>query len=951
MSTEPKPRKKKSLFRKIMLGSGIFFLLCIILLVAAPFLFKDKLVQFVKDEANKQLNAKVDFGEFDLSIFRSFPDFRFNIQNVSVVGKDTFEGDTLIGIRELALDLNLMSVIRGENYQVNALRIEDPRALVQVTHDGKASWDIVKPSADTTAATPEEDQEPSKYKLRLSSLIINNAHVTYIDEQGGMKARVEDLDYELSGDFSNELLQSENKLHIAKTSFSTGGIAYLSEVEIKADAGIDIDLENNIYTFKKTELFLNELGLSLEGFLQLKDNDDMVMDLAFKALKADFKTILSLVPAVFTRDFASVQASGTVALEGFAKGTYSAIGYPAFGLKLLVENGGFKYPALPRSVEKIFIDLNIQNPNGNLDATLIDLNKLSLVMGGNPISMYAHVKTPVSDPDFDFNALGTIDLGSIKEFLPLEKGEEFNGVIRADIGLKGRLSYVEREQYDRFTARGSLEASQMKLKVEALPYEVLLNAIKLNFTNKFVELASFNALIGKSDISASGRIDNFIEYIFKDDLIKGDFSVNSNLLDINQLTASDNNDKAPAQQSAQSATPAEASTAPASGESSVIEIPANVDFVLNTSLKKVLYDNLVLDNVNGKVIIRNRRLSMESLKMNTLGGQMRMDGWYDTKNAENPEVNLNFRVENFDIATTYKTFNTFPKMAPIAQYASGLFTVSLENFSGKLNRDMEPDLNTISANGVLKTKSVSIGGFEPFVKLGDALKIDELKRMSFQNVNFSYKIKDGRAQIAPFDVKIDKVKATISGSHGFDQTIDYTWRMEIPRSLFGAQANATINSLAQQANSLVGTNFQPGEIIFVDVLFGGTATKPTIKTSLKESAKSIANEVKEQVIETVKEKAAEQVDKALEEARKQADKIKADARIAADKLKKEGYAAADKLVAEAKNPLAKVAAQKAADQAKKETDKKVQKVLDDADARADKLIRDAQAKSDANLKK
>ena len=39
--------------------------------------FKDKLVQAVKDNVNATLNAKVDFGDFDLSLFRSFPDFSF----------------------------------------------------------------------------------------------------------------------------------------------------------------------------------------------------------------------------------------------------------------------------------------------------------------------------------------------------------------------------------------------------------------------------------------------------------------------------------------------------------------------------------------------------------------------------------------------------------------------------------------------------------------------------------------------------------------------------------------------------------------------------------------------------------------------------------------------------------------------------------------------------------
>lgn len=944
MTKHSPARKKRSLPFRIAKWTAIVLLIVVAVLLAIPFLFKDKLVQLAKDEANKQLDAQVDFGDFDLSLFRSFPDFRFEIENVSVVGKNEFAGDTLVGIKELSLDLNLMSVIRGDEYKVNALRLENPRVHAQVLRDGKASWDIVKSSGDS-AAVDTAASEPTKFKLKLSSLIINDAYLVYDDQQGGMYAQVDDLDYELKGDFTDELLSSVNKLEIQKTDFSMGGVGYLTDTKIKADAAIDIDLANSRYTFKKNEIYLNELGLGLDGFLAMGEKD-MDMDLKLNTLKADFKTILSLIPAVFTKDFDQLKASGTVALDAYAKGIYNDTRYPAFGVALKVDNGSFKYPALPKSVEKVFIDAQVENKSGgSLDATVIDVNKLSLVMGGNPISLNAHVKTPISDPDFDLNALGTIDLGSIKEYIPLEKNEELNGVVKADVGAKGRLSYIDNQQYERLTARGNLSANGMKLKLASLPYEVLLNTINLNFTNKFVELTAFSAKMGKSDIRATGRIDNFLEYIFRDDLIKGKFDVNSDLLDINQLTST--NETVPAEAEK---TPAP-ETAAKPGESNVIEIPANIDFELTTNLRKVLYDNLSLDNVLGKVTLRDRRLTIQELKMNTLGGQMRMSGSYDTKNAKNPDVNLNFMVDNFDFATTFKTFNTVQKMAPIAQYARGMFTVSLENFSGKLNSDMEPDLNTITANGVLKTKSVGISGFSAFDKLGDALKIPQLKNMSFQNVNFSYKIKDGRAVISPFDVNIDKVKATIFGSHGFDRTIDYTWRMQIPRSLFGAQANSTINGLINQANSAVGTNFQPGETIYVDVIFGGTDTKPTVKTSIKEGLKSTLNEVKEQVVETVKQEAAQQVDKILEDARKEAARIRAEAQATADRIKKEGYAAADKMIADVKNPLAKLAAEESAKAAKKETDKKVKKILDDAEAKANKVISDAQAKSDAQLKK
>ena len=89
MSAE-QPKAKKSLFKRILKWSGISFLLLLLLIIIAPFIFKDKIIEIVREEANNNVNAKVNFGEFDLTLFSSFPDFRFKINNVSVIGVDAF---------------------------------------------------------------------------------------------------------------------------------------------------------------------------------------------------------------------------------------------------------------------------------------------------------------------------------------------------------------------------------------------------------------------------------------------------------------------------------------------------------------------------------------------------------------------------------------------------------------------------------------------------------------------------------------------------------------------------------------------------------------------------------------------------------------------------------------------------------------------------------------------
>lgn len=940
MSTA-QPKVKKSLFKRILKWSGITFLLLLILIIIAPFIFKDKLIEIVKEEANKSVNATVNFGEFDLTLFSSFPDFRFKIQNVSVINVEPFKGDTLAFIKELSFDLNIKSVISGDKYQINSLVIDQPIINGIVMVDGKANWDIAKASTDTISAEPA-DTSATKFAMKLKSLEIKHANITYNDMQGNMSASLKDLNYTLSGDFTQDNFLLSNLLEIAETSFEMGGVGYLTKAKTRFKADLDMDMPNMKFTFKENELDLNDLGLSFDGFVSMP-KDDIAMDLKFAAKQTEFKSILSLIPSVYTKDFATVKTEGSLKLNGKAAGTMhtSADGksdtYPSFEVNLGIANAMFKYPSLPKSVNNINIDVHVENKKDYLDATVIDVNKFHLEMAGNPIDMWAHVKTPISDPDLSAAIKGIINLTSVKDFIPLEKGDEMSGVVKADISAAGRMSSIDKKEYDKFKMAGSLEIDKMNYKTTTLPYEVMLNMMKLNFTNQFVELAAFDALMGKSDVKANGKIDNFMQYIFKDSLIVGHFNVQSNLMDLNQLMASTEPTTA--------AQPAAADTVPMT----VVEVPGNIDFILNANITKLLYDNLVIDNMNGNIEIKKRKVDMTNLNLGLLGGKVLMNGFYETTNPKKPTVDLSFKVDNFDIQKTFAAFNTVQKLAPIGQYAKGMFTATLENFKADLDQTMSPILSTLHGNGVFKTSSVTVGGFPAFVKLGEALKIEQLKNLNIQNVVAEYEFKDGRVNLRnPVKVKIDKIDAEITGSTGFDQTIDYNWKMNVPTEMFGAQANTMVAGLLGQASSAIGTTVSMPKTVKVNVGFGGTVMKPTVKTGTK--AGEAGASIKDQAVTAVKDKANEEAQKILADAQAQVAKIKADAQAASDKLKAEAYALADKQVEEVKNPLGKIAAKKAAELAKKEADKQAQKVLDEAEVKSQKILEDAKAKSAAAAK-
>lgn len=931
---EDKP--KKSLFKRILKWTGISFLLIILFLIAAPFLFKDKIVSIVKEQANKNLNAKVDFGEFDLTLFSSFPDFRFKIENVSVVNIAPFEGDTLAFIKELSTDINLKSVISGGPYGINSIVIDKARIYGIILPDGKANWDIAKPSTDSTGATTPESEEPTQFSMKLKEFKIKNAYIVYDDQQGKMFGKLDDFNYDLKGDFTQDNFVMSNLLEIAKTTFNMDGVPYLSEAKLRFKADLDMDMPKMKFTFKDNEFDLNDLGLGFNGFVEMPDTN-IKMDLTFKARQTEFKSILSLIPVIYSKDFASVKTAGKLALEGFARGTYNASSLPAFGITLKIDDAMFKYPSLPKSVNNIHVDLNVTNPTGVLDATVVDLKRFHLEMAGNPVDMSAYVTTPISDPNLRASVLGVINLASVKDFVPLEKGDDLNGTIKSDIKVAGRMSAVEKKDFDNFKAEGSLQIDNMNYKTATLPYQVALKTMLLKFSNEFVDLPSFDAQLGKSDIQAKGRIENFMHYLFKDEAIKGNFAISSKLMDLNELMSSS---------ASETTTATTSTTAPTSTSSGVAEVPGNIDFVLDSKIDKVLFQNLVIDNLAGNIVVRNQKAEMSNLRMNTMGGSLSLSGFYETTNPKKPTTGLNLKVENFDIQNTFKTFNTVQKLAPAAQYASGLFTATLENFNVALNDKMEPDLNTVTARGLLKTNKVVVGGFPPFVKLGETLKINELKSMNVTNLLVNYFLKDGRVHVEPFTTKINNVNTTINGSTGLDQSIDYKWVMEIPKSMFGSAANNALTGLLNQANQAAGTNVQVGDKVKVTALFGGTVMKPTVKTSLKEEAKSTVATVTTQVVNTAIDKANEEAQKILNEAKEKCEKLNAETAASIEKTKLEGYAAADKMVADETNPLKKLAVKKLAEEAKKKVDEKCLKMKQDADAKCQKMLDEAKVKAD-----
>jgi vacuolar-type H+-ATPase subunit H len=923
----------ESLMKKLLLVLGGILLLLLMAALTIPVLYKERIAARAKAEINQAVNAKVDFGTVGLTLIKSFPNITFCMNDFVITGINEFAGDTLAAVSALEIKLRLWDVIGGNKISIQSVSLQKPMINILVLKDGTANYQIMKEDSSATSAS-----SPSSFNAALQAYSIRNGTLRYSDLSLGFKMRLEEVDHSGQGDFTADFFTLITKTTVASTSLWYGGIRYLTDARAVLTAEMDIDLKNYRYTFKNNKLLLNELPLSVDGWLAMPASD-IEMDLKWAVKKSEFSPLVSLLPGAYTQDFKDLKSSGTVAMDGYVKGIYGENKMPGFGVNLKIDRGMFQYPSLPSAVKNVNVDLAVKNHDGIPDHTLIDLKKLHVELGDEPFDARLFVSTPVSDANLDGAVKGTINLANIKNFIPQQAGTELNGIVTADVTMKGRYSSIEKKEYSRFNAAGTVELKNMTYRSSGYP-PANIAALLLTFNPQTVVLNGLSGKIGRSDFSASGNIDNLLGYYFKEELLTGTFAFNSAILDLNELMTGT----------------ATGTTPPDTSSLTVLEVPANIDFTLNSSIAKIYYDNLQLQNFNGLVILRQQTVNLSRLTFNLLNGSAGMSGVYSTANPRRPTFDFNMTLTDFDIQQSFQTFTTAKKLAPVAERCTGKYSTSL-SLNGWLSQNMQPELRSLTGKGKLTSNNVQVSNLEPLSQLATALKMEEYKKLELQDLNLSYEFENGRVKVDPFVTRMAGSQATVAGSTGFDQTIDYTVKLEIPKSKIPASAQAMFNTAFANANRSLGTTLELPDPVKVNVRLGGTLTQPTVKTdlgsqgaALAETAKEAVEEKVEETIEEGKEKARAEADKILAEAEKQAKQIQDAAKAQADALRKQGYAAADSLVTKTTNPLAKVAAQEAAKQAKKETDKQVQKILDEANRNAQKILDEANKKSEELLK-
>jgi hypothetical protein len=801
--------------KKIVKILGIILLLVVVLAFAIPYFFEDQIKAKILTAINEKVDAKVVFADADLSLFKNFPNASITINKLSIINKVPFEGDTLVSFEELNLKMSIKELFKGENEPINIDGISSKNGLINIifNKDGLGNYDI---------ALKDKGQETGKNKplsLKIKEYAIENFTFKYYDEKSKIKMVLDSINHEGTGDFAKSNLDLVTKT-TAKISLDMDKSNYMNNVLVSLDAILGIDLDKSKYTFKENKAKINALPLEFDGFIQLVDAGQDY-DLKFKTPTSSFKNFLGLLPVQYATNLDNVKTSGDFTVVGFAKGLYSETSVPKFNIEIASNNASFQYPNLPKAVRNIIIDTRIINETGAMKDTYVNLNKLSFQIDQDVFNAKANIKNISENAMVNAVLKGTINLANVTKVYPIKLDKPLTGILKADVTTAFDMQSVEKSDYASIKNAGTIDLTGFNYTDENGKTMKISRAL-MAFNPSQVNLQQFNATTGKSDMAITGILENFYGFIFKNQELKGNFNLNSVQFAVADFMTTDKKVET-------EKTPSEA-----------MKIPAFLNCSLTAKANTVLYDNLTLKNVSGKIIIKDQKATLQNGKTDIFGGGITFNGDISTK-EKTPKFHMDLGLKNVDIMQTFTQLEMMKKIAPIAGIINGKLNSTVK-LSGNLDeKELTPDLKSLSGDllGQLLSTTVNSSNSELLTALDNNLNFIDLSKLNLNDLKAAMTFKDGKVNIKPFDIKYQDIKATVGGTHGFDQIMNYNVKLDVPSKYLGKEINNLISKLS-------ATDAKKFETIPVNAILRGSFSKPTVTTDVKQATTTLVNNLVKQ---------------------------------------------------------------------------------------------------------
>ncbi|MDO6548588.1 AsmA family protein [Pseudoalteromonas carrageenovora] len=459
---------------------GVILLLCIALIVAAPFLIPtDTIFNKVSEQVEKTTGRTLTInGDKTLSVF---PSLKLELNDVHFANMETGSREDMASMEQLAVHIPWFSLFGGE-FKLDKFVINEPNILLETDKNGKANWQLFDAVAEQPQAQTESGEAiklPDNFDIELGEVAIYGGTFTYLDGQTGAKQQISDLELAI-------LLPS-----LRKTLEVKGGITYMQE-RFELDITLDTPAK------------------AIEGatFDVTQSLDSRLVDLTFNGSIAqqgkDVKGELAL-SGDSVKELAAWQGVDLNAKQN-AFNAFSVNG------KMHFAGETFNLEELIATLDELEIkgksELNLGSRlavNADIDLGMLDLNPYlpeAVAKQQEPVSEESTAAQPIvwDDTNIDLSTLNALDANVVIRSSGLKANDIELGANQFTVALKNSVAKLSLDSFSAYEGTGK---GVININAQNTPYKITTNfdLSGIDAQPLLTDAAGFDKLMGKGSLN------------------------------------------------------------------------------------------------------------------------------------------------------------------------------------------------------------------------------------------------------------------------------------------------------------------------------------------------------------------------------------------------------------------------------------------------------------------
>lgn len=716
--------------------------------------YKDDIIHYFITEANKRINTPINVKKIDVSLLENFPNISILLNETDVRSSIGDHQDTLGYASQIQLAFNLMALLKGQ-YELNEINVIDGVVTPEINEQGIPNYEIIKKS---------ENKEGT---FELKSVLLDNVKVIYQNKERNQYvsvfAKQNQGKFRVENGLQKILLTGNLNIDVIRVNEEE----YFKDKTIAPDFNLVYDPKNKFLTIDKGYFKIGEGEFDVKGDITIME--DSKFDLSFDGVNTTFQTILSVLPENLIKPVKAYKSKGEVYFNGTLNGILSEKENPHVVIQFGAKDASFYHP----DYKKRFEHVNFTGifTNGNLRNTYtssIQLDEVNFVLENEPIRGNL-ILTNFKDPYLEFDVDGKIDIKSLFEAIPKTKVKSAFGKVDVNMTFSGKVDETDfKQNRTNFKTSGEIILNNVSfvLKGERLPFNHFNGSFI--FKNDDLAISNFSGKVGQSDFRLNGFFKNTSGLFYtKNKYYNIEADLRSNHLDFDELLKSNFASRDTVQYK--------------DGHKYKFHISPHLILDFNCHVKSLKFKRFKGRNILGDVTVKNQIAILDNIHCQSMGGNFNLSGSVNARAEGLVEVLCEANLSGVNPDSIFYVFDNFDQD-----------WLKDDNLRGRIYSDINTYMlfdNYLTFNSKAFRADISASirdgellDFEPMQKLSKFVEEESLAHLSFSELRNEIKIEDRTIYLPEMEVISNVSSIQISGTHTFDQKIDY--RLAVPLKNF-----------------------------------------------------------------------------------------------------------------------------------------------------------------------